>query len=203
MFSAFRNNRCKKLKDRHAKPSDRCRPERFSRKFRVSLLESIRPLWEQAEFLATNIDRDKKNRGARSRASFDCVHGTLPTRPDASPAFGSSTRSQPSAERMRYPGAGKAGGLRQQALCSRHPASLALRLRLFGTGDRRQAAPRAASPGPGAAERGANGRSNPPTPARRCLTEPGQPLHQPRGAESSGAAVHSAPFLPDKEEETR
>lgn len=99
------------------------------------------------------------------------------------------------------------------------------------------AAPRAASPGPGAAERGESGRSDPPPPARRaaesrspdgrgeggaptgasgprrgwdesdrgprCLTEPGQPLHQPRGAESSGAVVHSAPFLSDKEKGTR
>lgn len=35
--------------------------------------------------------------------------------------------------------------------------------------------------------------------AAPCLTEPGQPLHQPRGAEGSGAVVHSSPFLRDKE----
>lgn len=31
------------------------------------------------------------------------------------------------------------------------------------------------------------------------LTEPSQPLHQPRGAHGSGAAIHSPSFLRDKE----
>lgn len=47
-------------------------------------------MWEQAEFLATNTDKDKKNRGARPRASLDCIHGTIPTRPDAPPALGAA-----------------------------------------------------------------------------------------------------------------
>lgn len=41
-----------------------------------------------------------------------------------------------------------------------------------------------------------------PPPSPPCcavLTEPGQPLHQPRGAEGSGAVIHSSPFLRDKE----
>lgn len=58
---------------------------------------------------------------------------------------------------------------------------------------REQRARRQAQPGP-------PGPHAPLQPPRR-LTEPSQPLQQPRGADSSGAVVHSAPFLRDKEKE--
>lgn len=60
-------------------------------------------------------------------------------------------------------------------------------------------------------EHGARPRPAPPAPSRphtplrppQRLTEPSQPLQQPRGADSSGAVVHSAPFLRDKEKASR